>query len=172
MQLDVQRTNAPSFPTSSPLEGPGLPHAQSRSCEVCQTPSPLPRPVLSSELSPQTVHPPRRLHHHLVRDLLTWVCVSHCRTWTPAPFPPMPSDLGIECSGPSLAPLLRTFPGVSGPLAPLSGSPPLLPVFASKHLFPHSPSFQPQDIHTCCPAPLFLPLCPGSHLQGSHVAPQ
>ena len=129
MQLDVQRTNAPSFPTSSPLEGPGLPHAQSRSCEVCQTPSPLPRPVLSSELSPQTVHPPRRLHHHLVRDLLTWVCVSRCRTWTPAPFPPMPSDLGIECPGPSLAPLLRTFPGVSGPLAPLSGSPPLLPVF-------------------------------------------
>lgn len=42
----------PLPPHILPFEGPDS-HALSQSCQVYQTPSPLPRPVLSNELSPQ-----------------------------------------------------------------------------------------------------------------------
>lgn len=89
----------------------------------------------------------------------------------PGTFPlPMPSDLGIECSGPSLAPLLRTLPGVSGPLALPSGSP-AAPCFFRKTSFspqPLLPASGHSHLLSCSTLP---PALPRSHLQGSHVAP-
>lgn len=91
----------------------------------------------------------------------------------PAPFPPMPSDLHQHR-------VLRTFRGsptedtswglwAPGPSIRVS---PLLPVFASKTSFspqPHLPASGHSHLLSCSTP--FLPLCPGSHLQGSYVAP-